>query len=187
MLRNAPAGAATADGHTPLHLAALEGRLRAVSLLLAGAPASPWALLGLGRLRMFNAHRAPSNSMGSQVAVARRGSDGPQEAGSAQLDSPLHLAAQQGHASVAAELLRTGADPNAAGARGSTPLHQATVSGHVAAMRVRRPLPSLAYCALGGIRLLLLIPFSSSSLDPSLPATPSLCPLSSFSRLFDPS
>jgi ankyrin repeat protein len=44
--------------------------------------------------------------------------------------SPLHCAAQQGHAEIAELLIAKGANPNATDMMGETPLHEAVLGGH---------------------------------------------------------
>ena len=55
----------------------------------------------------------------------------------------LHLAAQQGDADLAQDLIDLGADPNIQSAKGRTPLHHASRHGNEAVVRLSLALPRI--------------------------------------------
>ncbi len=113
-------------GQTPLHYAARLGHAAAIDALLAGGAdpnarttkgPDPAALCGQARPR--GGHRgAPGRRRRSQGADDQEG------------PSPLHAAAQKGHAAAIAALLADSrTDPNARDKHGITPLHWAAGGG----------------------------------------------------------
>jgi len=123
----------SADGFTPLHLAAFFGHQEAVDLLLAHG-ADPRAV-SKNSMRAFPINSAAAS--GNQKAVVgictvllARGAEvtSRMEGG----NTPLHEAAQRGNLELAKLLLSRGAEVNATLSDGRTPLALASAGGHQA-------------------------------------------------------
>jgi ankyrin repeat protein/serine/threonine protein kinase len=128
IVAGARADALDVAGETPLHAAARAGSRRAVSLLLRAPGAAVDAVSGEGDAALHVAARGGATSVitalvveGGAAVDARHGATG---------GTALHEAACCGDPAAAAELLRLGADPNAAAQPGGdTPAHLVAVWG----------------------------------------------------------
>lgn len=112
-------------GRTPLHLAAIAGRMNAVKDLVAhGADVN--VRLPTGETPL---HLALAEGHGDvAVFLIRNGAD--VNAKSAILGTPLHIAAQKGLLDVVQLLLEKGANPNVTSFMGDTPLFWAVEESH---------------------------------------------------------
>ncbi|XP_005479286.2 CARD- and ANK-domain containing inflammasome adapter protein [Oreochromis niloticus] len=118
---------------TPLHLAAMEGKVdMAISLLshrakrrardMDGSTPLHYAAAG-GHVSVVTALLQPLNNKGTEDRNAWR-------------KTPLHTAAEKGHDSVALQLLEAGAKINATDHNKDTPLHCAARGGHHKVMKI---------------------------------------------------
>ena len=118
--------ARSADGFTPLHLAAFFGQTDASRLLLArGAACDP---AGTGWMTGTPLHAAAAGSHAAIVAMLLEAGADPntrQRHGF----TPLHAAAANGDIADVEALLAAGADPNARNDDGATPLSLAEAAG----------------------------------------------------------
>ncbi len=120
-------GAYSADGWTPLHLAAFFGQERAVALLLErGAPVAAWSKNALANQPLHAAVAGNDTDTcrwlldhGAPVNERQHGGF-----------TPLHGAAQNGNAEVSGMLLERGADPRALTDEGKSAATLAREAGH---------------------------------------------------------
>lgn len=117
-----------AQGHTPLELALLAGKVQVARLLVKrGAAFDPQALL------LLMAHRGVSDRDVLRFLLgAGARLDGRDEAGLA----PLHIAVTQGDLRLAKRLLILGADPNQPFPDGRLPLDAARLAGNPELVRL---------------------------------------------------
>jgi len=123
----APVTSYSADGWTPLHLAAFFGQERAAALLIErGAPLDAWSRNDMANQPLHAA--VAGNDTETCLWLLRHGApvDEKQHGGF----TPLHEAAQNGNWDVSTALLERGADPNARTDDGKTPEQLARESGH---------------------------------------------------------
>ncbi|RSL74131.1 hypothetical protein CEP53_000453 [Fusarium sp. AF-6] len=129
---------ANIDGEKPLHLAAMEGRVDAVSLILTKLE-EVGSLAGEKNARdkkgQTALHKAAENNMAEVVEKLLRANvdvDLSDKNGR----TPLHLAAAKGHSDVMTLLLNAHASAVAQDVQMKTPLHLACVEGHLRATDV---------------------------------------------------
>ena len=123
----APVTSYSADGWTPLHLAAFFGQERAAALLIErGAPLDAWSRNDMANQPLHAA--VAGNDTETCLWLLRHGApvDEKQHGGF----TPLHGAAQNGNWDVSTALLERGADPNARTDDGKTAEQLARESGH---------------------------------------------------------
>lgn len=114
------------EGHTPLHSAAMEGRIDVVMFLLEhGADADARNTADQSPL-LYAAYTNHADIV--QVLIEHGAAF---EYRDTRNLSPLHFAARQGSADVVALLVEKGAAFDEPGFRGRTPLHFAAMNGHV--------------------------------------------------------
>jgi ankyrin repeat protein len=124
-------------GMTPLEWAANGGHSEVGEVLRGrGAKLTLWSAAGLGLLREVDAFFAPDGSLkGEQLICKLRTGDGKYVRTSERSDDKeavseaLYIACRNGHARIAEELLKKGADVNHRGWMGGTPLHWAAGYG----------------------------------------------------------
>ena len=133
------ANAVSADGFTPLGLAAFFGQPAAAQILLARGADPNTA--SANAMRVAPLHSAvAAQQLDIAEALLRYGA----QANAAQADdfTPLHEAAQNGQVEMIALLLAHGADPAARKSDGQTPLDVARAHGQDAAAALLSSLPS---------------------------------------------
>jgi hypothetical protein len=118
----------TANGSTPLHWAALRGRVQAVKwLLAAGAnPNAPDRDAGVTPL-----HAAALDGQTEAAKLLLDAKANPNAVDKQVGATPLHVAARRDQAEMASLLIDRGANPNARFSDGTTPLHTAASQGSV--------------------------------------------------------
>jgi ankyrin repeat protein len=125
--------AVTANGGTPLHVAACEGHVPVVKTLFeAGADKEAATSNGYTPLNVA----ACEGHVAVVAALVEAGAD--KEASSADGGTPLHQAAYQGHVEVVTALVALGADIGALTDGGETPLQVSIRRGHHHVARVLR-------------------------------------------------
>jgi ankyrin repeat protein len=130
-------GAYSADGWTPLHLAAFFGHEDAVrELLAAGADVHARSTNPMAN-QPLHASVAGERSPGVVRALLRAGAD--VNAPAAEEVTPLHLAAARGDAELIALLVEAGADRTRQMADGQTPAAMAAERGHPEAAALLAP------------------------------------------------
>jgi len=118
------ANARDEDGGTPLHTAAMMGRMNAVLYLLErGAEADARNKLNQSPL-LFAAYRGDAAIVDTLIGRGAP-SDSPDTVGNA----PIHYAARQGHMAVVELVLSKGASFDRRGYQGKTPLYLAAMNG----------------------------------------------------------
>lgn len=119
-------GAWSADGFSPLHLAAFFGRVATVRLLLErGAPVDRPSRNGLKVTPLHSAAAGHHAGIGALLLAAGADPNAKQQGGFV----PLHAAAQHGDAALVRALLDHGADPKAVDDDGRTPADLAETKG----------------------------------------------------------
>jgi uncharacterized protein len=117
----------SADGWTPLHLAAFFGQERAVALLLdRGAPVAAWSKNALANQPLHAAVAGNDTDTCRWLLDHGAPVDEKQHGGF----TPLHGAAQNGNAEVASMLLERGADQRALNDEGKSAATLAREAGH---------------------------------------------------------
>lgn len=121
-------GSYSADGWTPLHLAAFFGQERAVALLLErGAPVAAWSNNALAN-QPLHAAVAGNDTDTCRWLVDHGAPIGERQHGGF---TPLHEAAQNGNHAVVELLLERGADASVRADDGRTPADLAREAGHL--------------------------------------------------------
>lgn len=121
---------ADADGRTPVHHAATQGRTEELRALIAAGGSvathddAQWTPLHSAA----SAGRAEACEL---LVDARADPNAKNEA----CCTPLHYALSKGHGSIATQLLAQGADPTALDKAGSSPLHRGCSAGRLDAVR----------------------------------------------------
>ena len=122
------------DGRTPLHRAALAGHAGVVSVLL-DASAAPLPVEPSCARQEWKLSKGDSYLVNNPISLVQKGKANARDNSGS---SPLHLAAERGHASVVKLLLLNGAGPGDCNGKQQTPLHSAaTCSSRAAADIIR--------------------------------------------------
>ena len=129
MLKNDPASAKSwsADGFTPLHLAAFFGRAEIARILIRNAADVSAASKNAMKVTPIHSAAAAHNR---EIVRLLLENDAPADVQQEGGWTPLHEAAQNGDVEMTRDLLQHGADPQARSNDGKNPADMAAAKGH---------------------------------------------------------